>query len=282
MERDLNELTAEMHVAVPTAFFEDESLDVPNTINHIKHLQKQGIGSVLVSGTTGEQHSMDLDEKVELISALEDEKHLMKDIEIIFGIASIRQKEAEQLAERVKNTEIAAVMIGFPPYIIPSQDEAMNYAKEIIEISEKPALLYNNPGRTGFDLSVESIVELSWIDNVIGIKDAGNRDKMKKIKEKMKKDFHFYAGGEIDLREKIAYGYNRLSSIAGNCYPDEIAEWFQQLVRGGTVPEDLRSTVDHIMDEIYDGNAISNVKKNLNEQGRTMGICRSPVGTIGE
>lgn len=273
-------LSADMHIAVPTAFFEDESLDVQGTINHIKHLHEQGVQSVLVSGTTGEQHSVSLDEKFALISTLENEENLLKDIEVIFGISSVRQKEAEQLAEKVKNTKITAIMIGFPPYICPSQHEAVHYAKRLIKLSEKPVILYNNPGRTGFDLSVESILELSQIDSVIGIKDAGNKEKMDHIKEKIKKQFDFYAGGEIDLTEKISYGYNRLSSIAGNCYPDEIEKWFRQLVKKEFVTEDLQSSIDQIMDEIYDGNAILNVKDNLNEQGSTVGVCRSPIGGV--
>ncbi|WP_020008006.1 dihydrodipicolinate synthase family protein [Salinicoccus albus] len=273
-------LKSEMHVAVPTAFYEDESLDTSATISHVKQLYKDGVKSVLISGTTGEQHSMRLEEKIELISALDNEADLMQEIEVIFGVASVRQKEAEQLAKKVRGTEIAAVMIGFPPYIIPSQAEAVHYAKKLIQISNKPAIIYNNPGRTGFDLSVESILELSQLDSVIGVKDPGDREKMRTVKERIEKEFYFYAGGEIDLEAKVMYGYNRLSSIAGNCYPHEIEEWFTRLIREEPVKKDTASAVSQILYEVYNGSPIVNIKDHLNAQGTPMGICRRPIGTV--
>ncbi|MBY8910837.1 dihydrodipicolinate synthase family protein, partial [Salinicoccus roseus] len=116
-------LKENFHVAVPTAFFEDESLDIKGTMDHIRNLKGQGVKSVLVSGTTGEQHSLNLQEKLEMVEALESEGTLVDDMEIIFGVASIRQKEAEQLAKVVGETKIAGVMLGYPPYIRPSQAE---------------------------------------------------------------------------------------------------------------------------------------------------------------
>src|SRR5690625_6848615 len=110
-------LTEDIHIAVPTAFFEDEYLNVQRTISHISNLYKQGVESVLVSGTTGEQHSLNLQEKIELINALELEEELMSNMEIIFGVSSIRQREAEELAKKLRNTRVSGIMLGYPPYV---------------------------------------------------------------------------------------------------------------------------------------------------------------------
>lgn len=185
-----------IHIAVPTAFYEDEKLNVQGTIRHIKNLYKQGVTSVLVSGTTGEQHSLNLQEKVKLIEGLEQEEKLLLNMEVIFGVASIRQKEAEALADKIRCTNIAGVMIGYPPYIIPTQKEAIRYTESIIRLSNKPAILYNNSKRTGFDLSVDSIIQLSREHPIVGVKDAGTKEKIAQIKNKLQKeDFYFYAGG---------------------------------------------------------------------------------------
>lgn len=87
-------------VAVPTAFNADESLNVDATIAHIRYLAHHGVDSVLVSGSTGEQHSMTLTEKQTLAAALE-HAELPPALEIIFGVASIRQHEAVALAATV-------------------------------------------------------------------------------------------------------------------------------------------------------------------------------------
>src|SRR5699024_6039979 len=197
---------------------------------------------------TGEQHSLNLQEKIELLNGLEQEIELMSNMEIIFGVASTRQKEAEKLSEKIRHTKISGIMLGYPPYVIPTQEEAFVYTKRIIDISKKPTILYNNPKRTGFDLSSQSIIQLSKINLVVGIKDAGNKEKIGRIKKGIQgNDFYFYAGGEINLEEKVSYGYDRLSSIAGNIHPTEISQWFQTILMKQNVSKREREVIENIM-----------------------------------
>ncbi|WP_138420916.1 dihydrodipicolinate synthase family protein [Aquibacillus sediminis] len=274
-------LTEKVHIAVPTAFFEDESLNIEGTISHIRDLYKQGVKSVLVSGTTGEQHSLHLQEKIKIINGLELEEELISNMEIIFGVASIRQKEAEELAEKIRHTKISGIMLGYPPYVIPTQEEAFVYTKRIMDLSNKPTILYNNPKRTGFDLSEKIIIQLSKIDSVVGIKDAGNKEKVERIKNVIhRNDFYFYAGGEVDLEKKVLHGYDRLSSIAGNVSPTEISQWFQKMLMNQKVSKQESEKIEDIMNQVYQGNAIVNLKKIINQKGILMGICRSPIGNI--
>lgn len=278
-EGDDKMLGETIHIAVPTAFFKDETIDIDGTIIHIKNLYKQGVKSVLVSGTTGEQHSLSLKEKLEIIKRLEQEEELLMNMEVIFGVASIRQKEAEELAKRIGDTKIAGMMLGYPPYVLPSQEEAFLYTKKIINLCNKPTILYNNPKRTGFDLSTENIIQLSNLDLVVGIKDAGNKEKVDAIKVNLhRKNFYFYAGGEMNLKEKVSYGYNRLSSIASNINPLEIEQWFLQMLKGQTVSNQEKELIDKIMKQVYDGNPIVNLKKAMNDNKIRIGICRSPIG----
>ena len=274
-------LSEKVHIAVPTAFFEDESVNIQGTISHIRDLFKKGVKSVLVSGSTGEQHSLSLQEKIEITNALELEEELIRNMEIIFGVASIRQKEAEELAEKIRHTKISGIMLGYPPYVLPTQEEACVYAKRIIHLSNKPTILYNNPKRTGFDLSEKSIIQLSKVDLVIGIKDAGNKEKVERIKNGIhRNDFYFYAGGEVDVEEKVLHGYDRLSSIAGNVSPTEISQWFQKLLMKQKVSKQESDTIENIMEQVFQGNAIVNLKKIINHKGIPIGICRSPIGNI--
>ncbi|SDN65946.1 dihydrodipicolinate synthase family protein [Alkalicoccus daliensis] len=271
-------LNEKVHIAVPTAFFEDESLNIAGTIAHIRDLYQQGMRSVLVSGSTGEQHSLSLQEKIELANGLEREVELIRNMEIIFGVAAVRQKEAEQLAEKIRKSHISGIMLGFPPYVKPTQEEAVIYAESIIKLCEKPVILYNNPGRTGFDLSAESIIQLSKLDAVIGIKDAGSKEKIAEIKSALQKDLYFYAGGEEELEEKTGYGYDRLSSITGNIAPEEISCWFHQLVEKQEISSEVKERIAQLRKEVYEGNAVLNVKHHLNQKSIPVGICRSPIG----
>ena len=168
------DLANDFHIAVPTAFYENEDLNTEATLQHVMHLYGQGVKSVLVCGTTGEQHSLSLAEKLQLLESLDAASFLPDDLEILFGVASIRQKEALQLAEKVNaSPKISGVLLDFPPYILPSQKEAKLYVEAIAKVIDKPIILYNNPRRTGFNLELDTFAELIKLPNIIGIKDAG-------------------------------------------------------------------------------------------------------------
>ena len=274
-------LNENYHIAIPTAFFENEELNIDNTINHIQNLYVKGIKSVLVCGSTGEQHSLSIGEKLKLIEAL-NLHQLTKNMEVIFGVSSVRQTDALILAEAINKTDISGIMLGFPPYIQPTQKEIMTYTKEIMESAKKPTILYNNPSRTGFDLKEETIIELfNTEDSIIGLKEAGQKGEksISNIKNRCKGIF-IYAGGEVNLEFKINIGFNRLSSIGGNVAPIEIRNWFNRFLINKSNPEE-DDKIKEILKSIFtEGSAIFNVKYYLNKQGIQMGVCRSPIGNI--
>lgn len=267
------------HIAVPTAFQDDETLDTRQTLKHIRQLYDHGIRSVLVCGSTGEQHSLNLNEKIELLTAIEEEGLLVKEMEIIFGVSAIRQSEAEALATEISKTNIAAILLGYPPYLLPTQKVALIYSKSIISLAEKPVILYNNPARTGFDLSVDSVLELAKSDSVIGLKEAGNPNKASDIMSNLSKaPFYLYAGGERDLKEKVSYGFSRLSSIAGNIAPIKIQSWFESLLSGNKIEQKELDSISAVIETLSNGSSIVNLKKALNNQGADLGKCRRPLG----
>ncbi|MFB1098091.1 dihydrodipicolinate synthase family protein [Terribacillus sp. JSM ZJ617] len=271
----LNEI---FHIAVPTAFYDDETLNVEGTIHHIENLYQKGVRSVFVCGTTGEQHSLSLSEKLELVEAIDTNNELTNNMEIIFGVASVRQKEAEELAKYISKTNITAIMIGYPPYIKPSQEEAFNYTKSLVSISGKDVILYNNPARTGFDLEVDTINKLLSMKNIIGIKEAGEKTKIQKLKIESDKQFYIYAGGEQGLEDSVRHGFNRLSSIAGNLAPAEIKTWFETLLKNEELKGEEIYKVENALKKVYSGTPLVNLKKELNSQGEDLGVCRSPLG----
>ncbi|WP_207940543.1 4-hydroxy-tetrahydrodipicolinate synthase [Enterococcus sp. DIV2402] len=263
------------HIAVPTAFFKDEELNVSATIQHVSHLQRQGVSSVLICGSTGEQHSLTLEEKLALIEGIE-QTVFPESFEILFGVASIRQKEAELLAQAIAHsTKIAGVLLGFPPYILPTQQEAKAYVLAIAKIIQKPIILYNNPKRTGFDLAVATMNELMTIPQLIGLKEAGVYQRISQFHLPKNRSFYFYAGGEANLAEKITLGFTRLSSIGGNLYPKEMEQWFQELLAGKNSP----FCHQEALDELFSESVLPALKQAISEnEGIKMGSARLPLG----
>jgi 4-hydroxy-tetrahydrodipicolinate synthase len=265
------------HIAVPTSFNEQEELNIDATLQHIQYLIHQGVQSILMCGSTGEQHSLTLNEKfalVEGISSLE----ISSDFELLFGVSSIRQAEAKQLALKISKTpQINAILLGYSPYVLPTQKEALHYATSIIEAANKQAIIYNNPLRTGFDLAIESFKRLANNDLVIGLKEAGKPNKVLELKESIDKPLFYFAGGEKELEKKISLGYNGLSSIAGNLYPNEIRQWFDAVLVN-EVNQDYTSLENKIA-EIYQDSPLPFLKNEISRrEGISFGICRSPLG----
>lgn len=277
----MHDLVNEYHIAVPTAFYDNEDLNTEATLQHIRNLYDQGVKSVMVCGTTGEQHSLTLAEKLQLLKSIDAATFLPDDLEIIFGVASIRQKEALQLAEKVNaSAKINGVLLGFSPYILPSQKEARLYVEAIAKVIEKPIILYNNPRRTGFNLELDTFAELIKLPNIIGIKDAGDSARIPELISVADKKIYVYAGGEIDLDKKIALGANRLSSMAGNLYPSEVEAYFTDLLRG-RADKTKNAGIEEKIHNVFADNPIIYIKNEITKHTQIdMGIARSPLGNL--
>lgn len=264
------------HIAVPTAFSDNEELNIESTIKHIQYLSKKGVKSVLVCGSTGEQHSMTVEEKIHLIDHLS-KINFSEDFELIFGVSSIRQIDAQKLADKVnKVPQISAILVGFPPYLLPSQKEAVNYAETIIKAASKPTIIYNNPARTGFDMSIDSYKYLLNNDLVIGLKEAGDPQNVVELKKILSPDFYYFVGGEKELQNKINLGFNSLSSIAGNLYPLEVKQMFDSFLLGKH--EDY-SILQKNIDILHSQSLLPYLKQEISIKEKIdFGVCRSPLG----
>ena len=270
-------LTNNFHIAVPTAFHENEELNIDATLDHIMFLKKLGVNSVLICGTTGEQHSLNLSEKLELIENLEC-LDVNADFEILFGVSSIRQVEAERLALKISTVpQISGILIGYPPYILPTQQEALNYTTSIIEKGNKQAVIYNNPLRTGFDLSLQSYKDLINNHYISGIKETGAPQKVSELTEIIHEPLIYFAGGENHLEQNISFGYNGLSSIAGNIYPNEVKQWFNSLLKNENNKDfDL---LKNKIDKLFEDSPLPLIKNEIsNIENMNFGKCRTPLG----
>ena len=242
------------------------------------YLKAQGVESAMVSGTTGEQHSMTADEKIALVDEIDRHPELADDFEVIFGVASIREREAMRLAHRVEESPVVkGVLLGFPPYIQPTQDEAYQYVMHLGQaMPSKALIIYNNPEQTGFDIAVDTFTRLvAALPNIVGIKETGDWHRAPELLQKAPRKIAIYAGGEHFIADKVKVGYTRISSIGGNLYPVEMQDWFKQLVKDPTVKfahQDGVDEIDHHQLYVY-------LKDQLTQKtGIDMGRGRAPIG----
>ena len=270
-----------INVAMPTPFSATGGIVLQSIATLLQYYKNHRIHSVLICGSTGEQHSLKLEEKLSMIDYIDQIED--KSFELIFGVSSLFQQEAITLAKRLNTSSIHAIMLGFPPYIKLSQAEAISYASKIISEFNRDVLIYNNPGRTGFDLSVDSLMTLvKQFPHIVGIKEAGDIKKADRLSNEFSDDFLLVAGGEADLLMKWEKGFNGISSILANLYPDEIVK-LTSLLNQGINDEETRGIYRFLEEKnnvISKGSFLPNLKYLMNNRGLPAGYCRLPLGSV--
>ncbi|WP_141501606.1 dihydrodipicolinate synthase family protein [Paenibacillus luteus] len=262
------------HIAIPTPFQENESLYLEGFEPIVHSLSEKQIDALLVSGSTGEQHSMSIEERLEIIDYFNQKQFL--GVEFIFGVASVRTRDAVKLIQALENSVFDIVMIGFPPYIKPTQQEAILYVDELLKHTTKDIILYNNPSRTGFDLSPEALHDLlNRHNNILGFKEAGDVHRHKDTI--FPNSFVRFAAGDLNLVSNISIdGCNGLSSMVGNVFPQQIKQTFDALLENRPVNTE---ELDQMVATVTNGQTLVNIKKYYNQLGMGTGGCRSPLGT---
>ncbi|MEC1942550.1 dihydrodipicolinate synthase family protein [Bacillus velezensis] len=260
-----------LNVAIPTPFNEDESLFLEGFGPIVEHLKTNGFNSFLICGTTGEQHSLSIDERLQIIEYFNQPK--FEDVELMFGVSAVRTRDAVKLIEKIEKTNIHSILIGFPPYIRPTQEQAVYYVDELLSHTTKEVALYNCPSRTGFNLSEQALKELlSRHSNIKGLKEGGDVYRHKQTD--FPKNFTMFAAGDVNLPEMIKNGCNGLSSMVGNVYPNEIKVIFNDLLENKHV--DL-NRLNELINEVTNGYTLINIKTHYNNIGLKIGDCRSPI-----
>jgi len=271
-----------LNVAMPTPINLENKIELPSIGELLAYYQSNGLSSILICGSTGEQHSLKLHEKLQMIDYLDQLEH--GSLELIFGVSSVFYDEAIDLVKRLAHSSVDAIMLGFPPYIRLSQSEAIAYAESICRIFKKEVLIYNNPGRTGFDLSPDSLKKLVTKNpNIVGIKEAGNSRKVSEIRNLLGDQFQVFYGGEVNLLCEWEKGFNGLSSIIANLYPIEVATLLNELKQGEwKQAEAIYSFIHEKNKQLLNGSFLPNLKYVMTSKGLPVGQCRSPLGFVEE
>ncbi len=205
-------------VAIVTPMHEDGSLDLEAFRALIDFHITEGTDAIVVVGTTGESPTVDLAEHELLIA--EAVKHADKRVPIIAGTGANSTKEAIELATFSKKVGADASLTVVPYYNKPTQEGLYLHFKAIAEAVDMPHILYNVPGRTGADMSNDTVLRLAQIPNIIGIKDAtGGIERGSDLLQRAPKDFAIYSGDDASTLALMLLGAHGTISVTANVAP---------------------------------------------------------------
>ena len=208
-------------VALVTPMNADGSLDIKSYNELLDfHIQNHSDG-ICVVGTTGEAATVDFDEHIYLIEQAV--KFIRGRVPLIAGTGANSTKEAIYLTQAAKKAGADASLLVTPYYNKPSQRGLVEHYKAIARAVNLPQILYNVPSRTGVDMENHTVIELSSVNNIVGIKDAtGDISRIKAIKNEVNGNFSFISGDDLSFVEFLEEGGNGVISVTANVKPLEM------------------------------------------------------------
>ena len=222
--------------AVATPFVNGE-IDVEAYTAYVEWLIAEGINGIVVCGSTGESSMLSFKEHIELINITKD---IVKNrITIIANCGANSTSEAVYLTQEAEKLGVDAVLSVVPYYVKPTQQGLIEHYTAIHNASNVPIIIYNVPSRTVTDASVETIIKLSKLERIVGIKEASSdMEKVAEIVAGTPDDFSVLSGNDSTFLPFLSVGGDGVISVIANVVPDKFLELYKTVENN-----DLRSAI---------------------------------------
>ena len=219
------------NVALITPMFDDGAVDYDALNNLIDFHIDAGTSSIVSVGTTGESATVGVKEHLKII------KHTIqyaaRRIPIIAGTGANSTSEAIELTQEAKNLGADACLLVTPYYNKPTQEGLFHHFKLIADSVDIDQILYNVPGRTAVNMSVETTARLSEISNIIGIKDAtGDLTIIRELVKSCPEDFLLLTGDDATALDFLLLGGHGGISVTANLTPKELQKVYMTAIAG--------------------------------------------------
>ena len=217
--------------AMVTPFDEKGGVDYGQAKRLARALVDSGSDGLVVSGTTGESPTLSPEEKLQLFSEIR--ASLPPSVSVIAGTGTYDTAESVAFTREASRTGVDGVLLVVPYYNRPTQDGLFLHFKTIAEATSLPCILYNVPGRTVASLAAETVVRLSKVPNIVGVKEASaNLDQIAKIIQGAGKGFLVYSGNDADTLPIMALGGYGLISVASHLVGNQLKRMMELTVAG--------------------------------------------------
>jgi len=213
-------------VALVTPMTDDGAVDQVALERLVEWHIAEGTDAIVAVGTTGESATLDEEEHCHTIRRVVE--IVNGRIPVIAGTGANSTSEAISLTACAKEAGADACLLVTPYYNKPTQEGLYQHHKAIADAVDIPQILYNVPGRTAVDMQPETIVRLSSIANIIGVKEAtGDLSRIEKLRAEVPADFALYSGDDATAREAILLGADGDISVTANVAPKAMHEMCQ-------------------------------------------------------
>jgi 4-hydroxy-tetrahydrodipicolinate synthase len=267
-------MLGEVLTAIVTPFQADGSVDYERFRELAAHLVDNGSDGLVVTGTTGESPTLTDDERFELYAAAVDA--VGDRATVIAGTGTYSTAHSVHLTARAHELGVHGFLIVTPYYNKPPARGIVEHFRAIADVSERPIVVYNIPGRVVLNLEPETIAELAEIPTVRAVKQAN--DDLDQARRIVELGLDLYAGDD-----NILFPFLRLGGMGGVCvHTHVVGPQVKQMVRAFREgDEETARRIDGELEPAYEllkvaPNPIA-IKAALNLLGQEVGGLRLPL-----
>jgi 4-hydroxy-tetrahydrodipicolinate synthase len=221
-------------VALATPMHADGSVDYPTLRKLIDWHITEGTDCIGVVGTTGESPTVNVEEHCEIIRVSVDQaKKHSKHVPIMAGCGANSTAEAIELTKFAKGVGADCQLQVVPYYNKPTQEGQYQHFKTIAEAVDLPMVLYNVPGRTVADMAHDTVMRLTQVPGIVGIKEAtGNVERAQWLIREVPKSFAVYSGDDGSAVALMLCGGQGNVSVTANIAPRKMHQLCMAAIAG--------------------------------------------------
>ena len=207
--------------AMVTPFLESGEIDYACVSQLIKQMEETKHDSIVVAGSTGEGHSLSIEEKLALFQYVKSHTKL----KVIYSISQNSIMNLKKEMEQIDPLEPDGYLMVVPYYNLPPQRGIYLFFKEAASYTKRPIIIYNVPSRTGVNIAPQTCARLAEHPNICGIKEAsGNISQIAEIASLVEGKMDIYSGNDDQIVPIMALGGKGVISVLSNVMPKETVE----------------------------------------------------------
>jgi len=256
--------------------FKNNALDEEAYIKLIHFHMDNGTSGLVPAGTTGESPTLNHEEHQRVIDLCI--KESAGRIPVIAGTGSNSTEEAISLTTHAEKAGANGVLIVTPYYNKPTQEGLYQHYKAINDNCGVPILIYNIPGRSVIDMSVDTMARLFELKNIVGVKDAtGDLDRVDQQLSKMGKEFIQLTGNDDNAFEFNKRGGIGTISVTANIAPKLCSDFQKLSISNNQSDVNEAEKLDKILQPVHSAMFIESNPSPVKYGAKLMNLCDDAV-----
>ena len=248
----------------------------------LEYLIEANVHGIIIGGSTGEYYAHTAAERLELAAKAKDV--IQRRVPLIIGTGAIRTADSVQYAEHARRINADAILVGSPPYALPTEQENATHTLKVDSAAGLPIMLYNYPARMGVNMGDEYFAAVAGCKNIVAIKESsGDMARVHRIARHYPQ-VGLSCGWDDQALEFFAWGARSWVCAGSNFIPREHVALYEACVVEKDFDKGRRimSELMPLMDFLETGKFVQSIKYGSELSGLHTGGVRAPLQALTE